>query len=223
MNDQVSPDGLALVPRLAALYPAVVADCLDAVGVRSNVMAPQVRPLAPGMQMAGVARTLHAVAVDAPPASSGDYYAKELAAVDAVEEGSVLVISTIDGSIWGELLATAARRRGGRGVVVDGYTRDTPALIAMGFPTFAAGISCYDSLGRVEIDAVQVPVECGGVLVHPGDLVIGDHDGVVVVPAACAAEVVRLAEQKAADEGRVRKVLADGMSVSDAYAQYRVM
>ena len=103
--------------------------------------------------------------------------------MDALEPGDVMVVSTCRGSYWGELLATASRLRGARGIVVDAYTRDTLALIEMGFPTFAAGIHCADSLGRIDVDGFDVPVSCGGVDVVPGDLVLGDHDGVVVVPA----------------------------------------
>src|SRR5205814_1534192 len=83
------------------------------------------------------------------------------------------------GSYWGELLATAARYRGARGLVADAYTRDTLALIEMRFPTFAAGIHCADSLGRIDVDAVGVPIRCGGVEVRAGDLVLAHYDGVV--------------------------------------------
>ena len=101
--------------------------------------------------------------------------------------------------------------------------RDTLALIAMAFPTFAAGIHCADSLGRLEVDAFGVPVECGGVEVAPGDLVLGDHDGVVVVPSARAEEVIRLAEEKVAGENLVREKLAEGMPVSEAFRTYGVI
>src|SRR5438067_1403552 len=122
--------------------------------------------------------------------------ASALREIDSLRPGDVMVVSTCRGSYWGELLATASRYRGARGLVADAYTRDTLALMEMRFPTFSAGIHCADSLGRIDVDAVGVPISCGGVEVAPGDLVLGDHDGVVVVPARLAEEAVGLAEQK---------------------------
>lgn len=212
-----------ILERLERLYPAVVADCLDKVGVRRNVMDPRIRPLYPEARLAGFASTVHAVQVTAPPANPDDYYRGELQAVDALEPDDVMIVSTVQGSYWGELLATASRYRGARGIVVDGYTRDTLQLIEMQFPTFAAGISCHDSLGRIDVDAVGVPVECGGVRVEPGDLILADFDGVVVVPSAAADEVITLAEEKVSGENLVRSKLAEGMPVWDAFRTYGVI
>jgi regulator of RNase E activity RraA len=163
------------------------------------------------------------VEVDAVPESRDDWYRGELQAVDSLRPGDVMVVSTCRGSYWGELLATASRHRGARGIVADAYTRDTLALIAMGFPTFAAGIHCADSLGRIDVDAVGVPIVCGGVEVAPGDLVLGDYDGVVVVPAALGEEVVALAEEKVGGENLVREKLAGGMSVAGAFRTYGII
>jgi 4-hydroxy-4-methyl-2-oxoglutarate aldolase len=213
----------ALLERLDKVYPAVVADCLDRVGVRSNVMHPRIRPLYRDARMAGFASTVHAIEVDAPPANRDDYYRGELQAVDALRDGDIMVVSTVQGSYWGELLATASRYRGARGIVVDGFTRDTLQLIEMEFPTFVAGISANDSLGRLDVDGVGGPIECGGVRVEQGDLVLADYDGVVVVPAAVADEVITLAEEKVAGENLVRSKLAEGMPVWDAFRTYGVI
>jgi 4-hydroxy-4-methyl-2-oxoglutarate aldolase len=214
---------LTLVERLARLHPAVVADCLDREGLRNQVLAPHVRPLAPEMRVAGFAATVHCIEVDAVPASRHDWYRNELASVDALEPGDVVVVSTCRGSYWGELLATASRHRGAHGVVADAYTRDTLALIEMGFPTFAAGIHCADSLGRIDVDAFSAPISCAGVTVEPGDLVLGDHDGVVVVPAAVGGRIVAAAEEKVRGENLVRGKLAEGMPVSEAFRTYGVI
>ncbi len=214
---------LAQVDRLENLYVAVVSDCLDRMDVRGNVMKPHLRPLYRTAKLAGFARPVHAITVDAPPASQDDWYRGELQAVDALGDGDVIVVSTIDGSYWGELLATAARYRGARGIVADAYTRDALALIEMEFPTFVSGISAYDSIGRIDVESVDVPVECGGVLVNPGDLVLADYDGVAVVPAEIAEEVLTLAEEKASGEALVRSKLAEGMPVWDAFRTYGVI
>jgi regulator of RNase E activity RraA len=212
---------LPLIDRLERLYPAVVADCLDRVGARSQVLDAGIRPLTRETKLAGYAATVRCVQVDAVPESREDWYRGELQAVDALRPGDVMVVSTCRGSYWGELLATASRYRGARGIVADAYTRDTLALIELGFPTFAAGIHCADSLGRIDVDAVGVPVSCGGVDVAPGDLVLGDHDG--VIPAGLGEEVIGLAEEKVAGENLVREKLAEGMAVSEAFRTYGVI
>ncbi|MDQ1495637.1 MAG: 4-hydroxy-4-methyl-2-oxoglutarate aldolase [Actinomycetota bacterium] len=157
-----------LIDRLDRLHPAVVADCLDRLGVRNQVLDPAIRPLYPEAKVAGYAATVHCVQTDGVPASREDWYSGELAAVDSLEPGDVMVVSTCTGSYWGELLATASRYRGARGIVADAYTRDTLALIEMRFPTFAAGIHCADSLGRIDVDAVGVTIECGDVAMKRG-------------------------------------------------------
>jgi 4-hydroxy-4-methyl-2-oxoglutarate aldolase len=214
---------LALIERLDDLYSAVVADVLDRLGVRSNVMAPRIRPLDQQTRLAGFAATVHCVEVNTTPADRENCYKGELQAVDALKPGEVMVVSTCRGCYWGELLATASRYRGARGIVADAYTRDTLALIEMNFPTFVAGISPEDSLGRIEVDRVGVPIECGDVTVSPGDLLVGDHDGVVVIPSAIANEVVTLAEEKVSGENLVRQKLEDGMPVWEAFRTYGVI
>jgi regulator of RNase E activity RraA len=212
-----------LVGRLARLHPAVVSDCLDRLGLRSQVLAPRIRPLTADSKVAGRARTVLCIPMDEVPESRDDWYRGELAAVDALGPGDVMVVSTCEGSYWGELLATASRRRGASGIVADAYTRDTLALIEMGFPTFVAGIHCADSLGRIDVEAVGVEITCGGVRVADGDLVLGDYDGVVVVPAVVAGEVIALAEEKVSGESLVRQKLEEGMPVSEAFRTYGVI
>ena len=216
------PHDLMLVDRLAALHPALVSDCLDQLGRRHQVLAPGIRPLAAGMRLAGVAATVRVVADERVPDDRSQWHRGTIEAVDALQP-EVLVASTCDAAFWGELLATASRQRGARGVVADAYARDTLALIDMDFATFARGIHCADALGRVRVEAAAVPIECGGVEVNPGDFVLGDHDGVVVVPAALAQEIVGLAEQKSASEDAVRAALARGMSVAEAFRTFGVL
>ncbi len=220
---EVRPDGrdLAIIDRLDRLYVAVVSDCLDSVGLRDNVMAPHIRPLFPS-RMAGYAATVRAVAVDAPPERDARY-AGEIAAVDAQQPGDVMVVSTCPGSYWGELLATASRARGARGIVADAYTRDTRALQEMGYPTFVAGVNAQDSLGRIDVEEVGGTIRCGGVEVSRGDLVLADEDGIAIVPASVADEVLALAEEKASAENVVRDELARGASVRAVFEAHGVL
>lgn len=222
-TEQLAPRDLGLLERLRGLYPAVLSDCLDKIGYRQQVMDPRIRPLYPESVLAGFAATVHCVEVDALPANPDEYYKGELQAVDALTHGDVMVVSTCNGSYWGELLATASRYRGAVGIVADAYTRDTLKLIEMQFPTFAAGILANDSLGRIEVDQVGVPIQCGGVTVKPDDLLLGDYDGVVVVPSEVAEEAIARAEEKVAGEDLVRDKLAEGMPVWDAFRTYGVI
>jgi 4-hydroxy-4-methyl-2-oxoglutarate aldolase len=212
-----------LVHRLDRLYSAVVADCLDRIGIRDHVMAPRIRPLFPEARLAGYALTVHCVEVDHVPDDREDWYRGQLKAVDSLRPDDVMVVSTVAGCYWGELLATASSYRGARGIVADAHARDTAKLIEMGFPTFVSGISPADSLGRIDVDAVGVPIECGGVSVAPRDLLLADHDGVVVLPSAVAENVVALAEEKVAGENLVREKLAEGMPVLEAFRAYGVI
>jgi regulator of RNase E activity RraA len=209
------------VERLAALYTPVVADVLDRLGYRDQSLRADIRPLSTGKVAAGIARTVRTV--PAPELAPAEPYKGEMAAVDALGPGDVMVVSACDWSFWGELLSTAARYRGCHGVVIDGYTRDTRAIIAMGFPVFCRGIHPADSLGRLDVAEYDVPIHCGGVLVIPGDLVLADDDGVVIVPKAVAERAVALSEEKVGGENRVRKALAEGMSVTEAFRRYGVL
>jgi 4-hydroxy-4-methyl-2-oxoglutarate aldolase len=223
-NDSAArANDLALVERLEALYPAVVSDCLDRLGFREQVLDPHIRPLFPTARVAGLAFTVNCVTIDGVPENTDDHYKGELQAVDALREGDVMVVSTCNGSYWGELLATAARYRGARGIVADAYARDTIALIDMEFPTFVAGISAYDSLGRIDVSALNVPIKCGGVSIDAGDFVLADHDGVVIVPRAAAEDAIRAAEEKVAGENMVREKLAGGMPVWEAFRTYGII
>ena len=115
-----------------------------------------------------------------------DPYGTEIAAIDSILPGEVVVVST-GGSRrnapWGELLSTAAVARGARGAVVDGLVRDVRRIQELRFPLFAAGMKPVDSKGRGQVVAWNVPVECAGVLVEPRDLVFADLDGVITIPA----------------------------------------
>jgi 4-hydroxy-4-methyl-2-oxoglutarate aldolase len=214
---------LDLIARLDKLHVAAVSDCLDAIGIRNNVLAPHVRPLAASSTVAGFAATVHIIPVSSPPADPADNYRNELAAVDGLEPGDVMVVSTCHLSYWGELLSTAALRRGAHGIVADAYTRDTSAILELGFPAFVAGIQAQDSLGRVDVDVFGEPIVCAGVRVEQGDLVLGGPDGVVVVPQEHAERVLSLAERKIALEDEMRADLTGGMSIRDAFGAYGIL
>ncbi len=205
------------------LFSSVIADALDACGYRDQILRHDIRPLYPDAVAVGRALTVLSVDVyDIPD----EPYKLELEAVDALKSGDILVAQTngtTRSSLWGDLLSTAAEARGARGAVIDGFTRDSQAIVDMGFPLFARGIAPYDSKGRSDVIAYNTPIECGGVKVSPGDLVFGDFDGVVVVPRAVEEEVLKAAFEKAAEEKEVKEALKNGMSATAAFQKYGIL
>jgi len=157
---------------------------------------------------------------------SDDPYGGVIEAVDSLKPNSVFVVCTNRSTrtcLWGELLSTAARARGARGAVIDGYTRDAAQITDMRFPTFATGRKLVDSAGRSIAVAHGCQVSCGDVLVRSGDVIFGDIDGVVVIPKELEKEVISLALEKAAKEDLVRNELLNGAMLRDAYAKHKVL
>lgn len=207
------------------LYTAVVSDVLDGLGHRNQAMPAHIRPLDESLVLAGFARTglyheVYHVDPDENP------YELEIALVDDLKPGEVAVLGC-GGSQriapWGELLTTAARARGAAGCLTDGFVRDIRQIRAMAFPVFHGGIAPLDSKGRGKVAAIDVPIACAGVRVAPGELVIGDADGVVIVPAAVESEALARAFAKVDSEDRTREELARGAKLADVFARYRVL
>lgn len=205
------------------LYTAVLADSLDEMGFRQQAMRETIRPLSPDLVFAGWARTI--LCMDVYHLSENPYDI-EIEAVDSLLPGEIAVVATGDSkrnAPWGELLSTAALSRGARGAVIDGLVRDVKKIQSLGFPVFATGIKPVDSRGRGLVVDYNIPVECQGVLVTPGDLVVADYDGVVVVPAAVVTEAVRMATDKVSRENHSRAELMNGMLLRQVYDKYGVL
>lgn len=205
------------------LFTGVLSDVLDAVGYPDQVVDLDLTHVVPDARVVGHAQTARAVCVSEPPVEP---YKHLLTAIDATVPGKVLVVGADAGSrsaLFGGLLATAVRAAGGEGVVVDGYARDVHEIRAIGLPTMVRGFRPLDSYGRDEVVEISTPVTIGGVLIHRGDLIFGDADGLVVVPSEAEAEVLEKAFAKVDAEGVMRSALAGGMSVSDAFARFGVL
>ncbi len=205
------------------LYAAVVCDALDALGYPRQ--SPRV-PIAPlttiGVLIGRCKTTLWADMAHVDPKP----YELELQAVDSCRPDDVLIAAaggSMRSGLWGELLSTAARRSGCVGAIVDGAVRDTVKMRAMGFPVWARGACIYDSKDRNRVIDVDVPVEIDGVRFSPGDLVVADADGIVVVPQVVEEAVVRHAWDKVHAENTVRDAIAGGMTATAAFAKYGVL
>jgi regulator of RNase E activity RraA len=209
-----------LARRFGRLYTAALADALDGLGRLRQTLPPEIGPLAPGMRVAGPA-----FAVEGRPSPSVDPESSIRAILSCLGEvpaGYVAVYATNDrGSAqFGELSATALAARGVAGVVLDGGCRDVDFIVREAFPVFARYRTPQDSVPRWEVLRWGHEVEIGGVAIAPGDWVVGDADGVVIVPAELRDEVLARAEEVAATESDVRDAVRGGMSPLEAYERF---
>jgi regulator of RNase E activity RraA len=206
-----------------ALYTAVVADVLDALGLREQVVGTQLRCVSGGGLLVGRAKTTRWEEIDQIDPRP---YELELKAVDECRANEVLIAaaggSTRSG-VWGELLSTAARNRGCAGAIVDGAVRDVAKMHDMGFTVFARSVCSRDSLHRQRVEAIDVAVTIGGVHIEPGDLVLADADGMVVVPRAVERDAIEKAREKVTAENRVRDEIRAGMKAAEVFRKYGVL
>ena len=203
---------------------AMISDSLDVLGVRNNAMDVRVSALRPGMRAVGLAATVKFVADS--EYDHSDPYGAGIDFLDSLNVGEVVVIATGGdclSAFWGELFSAAALGRGATGVVTDGPLRDTEQIVSLDFPAFGHGSRPYDYKGRMRIEAIRIPVICAGVEVHPGDGVIADSDGIVVVPVAHLEKVSELAHARAATEKSVLKDLLSGKSVREVWKAHGVL
>jgi 4-hydroxy-4-methyl-2-oxoglutarate aldolase len=196
----------AVVKRLGALGTSTVHEAYGRIGL----MKPYLRPVWAGGEAAGTAVTVLA--------QPGDNWMIHVA-VEQCRPGDILVVGcTADNTdgMFGDLLATSLKARGVTGLVIDAGCRDVKSLREMGFPAWSKAISAKGTV-KATLGAVNIPVVCAGVNVHPGDAVIADDDGVVVVGRKQASEVVAKGEKRQAEEEGKRQQLASGVLGLDMY------
>jgi regulator of RNase E activity RraA len=213
------------------LYTAVIGDIMDKMGLLHQFLPPQIQPLRADMFTAGRAMTV----VEADMLECDEYlganpvlkkpFGLMLEALDDLKKNEVYICtgSSPDYALWGELMSTRAKILGAAGAVVDGYSRDTKGILALDFPSFSYGNYAQDQAPRGKVINFRVPIEIKGVRVNPGDIVVGDIDGVCIVPQQHEVEVMTRALEKARGEKMVQKKIQEGMSAKEAFDTYGIM
>ena len=214
----------------AELFTAVVGDILDKIGFQHQFLPPRIRPLRDDMVVIGRAMTVleadcFTEAHGSPNPLMDKPFGLMLEALDDLKEDEVYVCAGASPryALWGELMSIRAQKLGAAGAVMDGYSRDTPGILALDFPCFSYGPYAQDQGPRGKVIDFRCPLEIAGVHIQPGDLVFGDVDGVLVVPREAETEAIKKALEKARGEKTVRKAIEAGMPAAEAFEKFGIM
>lgn len=213
----------ARVQAFDGLYTGAVADILDELGLREQCLPHDIRPLAPTMRVAGPVLPVRGRARHYDDGNDPRY--RQMDMLDAIFPDAVLVMDPGDegtAAHWGELMSTTAREKGARGAVIAGGVRDTPQILELGFPVFRRYHSPLTAVYRYDIAEIGTPIRIGGIAITPGDWILGDIDGVLVIPAAAVDDVLAQARAVKDKEDIVRASLKDGGNIRQLFETYRV-
>jgi len=213
------------------LFSAVIGDVMDTMGLQRQFLPPAIVPLVRSMVVCGRAMTVvEADIAEEDSAGPGNALPAQpfglmMDALDDLKPGEVYICTGASPryALWGELMSVRATKCGAAGAVVDGYSRDTRGVLALGFPTFSHGSYAQDQGPRGKVVDFRIPIQIGQARVAPGDIVFGDLDGVCIIPRAAGQEVLARAFEKARKEKTVRKALEEGMPSKAAFEKYGIL
>jgi regulator of RNase E activity RraA len=212
------------------LFTAVIGDIMDKLGMLNQFLPPAIQPLSLQMFVAGRAMTVLEEDMDAGEPGQKERikdkpFGLMLEALDDVKENEVYLCTGSSPlyALWGELMSVRAMKLGAAGAIVDGYSRDTNGIRALGFPVFSYGRFAQDQAPRGRVVDFRSTVHIDGVRIQDGDIIVGDLDGVCVVPKQAEKEVIISALEKGREEKLVRKALEQGMSAREAFELYGIL
>lgn len=223
MNEEKIP-AAEMAARYRRLYLSAVCDAMYSLGLPERVLPSSLRPLLPDRRMAGFAFTLRGEAIDPPLGweEGVERISSYLKMFEELTPDAILVHQNRDALVghFGELTGAAALRRGCAGVVLDGNLRDVEWLREIGLQVFYRDLSPLNAIGRWEMTALGIPVEIGGVTIHPGDVIVGEFEGIAAVPSWEAERVLLRAEEIVGAEERVREDIGAGLSPMAGYEKH---
>ena len=213
------------------LFTAVVGDILDTMRLQHQFLPPQIRALRDDMVAIGRAMPVLEADFFASTETGGHSplgnkpFGLMFHALDSLKPHEIYVCSGASPryAVWGELMSTRALKLKAAGAICDGYCRDTSGILALDFPTFCYGSYAQDQGPRGKVVDYAIPIEIGGIRIHPGDILFGDRDGVLVIPREAEREAITLALEKAETENKVRLAIEGGMSTVEAFERFGVM
>ncbi len=208
--------------RFDRIYTGAISDVMDEMGYRDQVLPVEIQALRPDMRVSGIA--LPAEGEPAPGLTRDEYYLPFLNLLGDVKPGHVIISQPNDSlcAHMGELAAETAQLQGGRGVVIDGGCRDIDYILSLGFPVFCRYTTPTDIVGRWRLNRYGTPIRIGRVTVNPDDFIVGDKDGVLVIPKQITLEVLGKAEEMLSTENLVRKAVLEGVHPVKAYEKYGI-
>ena len=209
-----------MIERYERIYTGAIADILDEMGYRNCALPHSLKPLVPGQRITGTALPMYGRQshVDDPDI----VFEPLLEMLGSITPGQVIVSQANDhvGAHLGELSAETAMYRGCRGAVIYGGIRDTDYMININFPAFSNYVTPIDVLGRWQLMEYNVTIKIENVTVNPGDFVVGDRDGVLIIPREISEEVLLKSEEVVNTENLVRKAILEGVHPLEAYRTY---
>lgn len=207
------------------LFSAVLGDILDQMSLVHQFLPAEIMPLEASMLIVGRALPVLLQDIEGGRGTTGKPFGLMLEALDDLKPNEVYLASggSPNYALWGELMSTRAMKLGAAGAVLNGYSRDTDGILELGFPTFSYGCYAQDQAPRGEVIDFRIIVKIGEVAIHPGDIIFGDRDGVLVIPKSVEQEVIEGALEKVRGENLVRKAIQEGMSACEAFEKYGIM
>lgn len=210
-----------IVSILETAYSGAVYDAMRELGLAAGILPNDIRPVDPDLPLVGRVWTCSGAMVEG--TTQDESLLSWTGMLSAAPPGSVVVCQPNDSTIahMGELSAETLKFRGVKGYVVDGGNRDTDFILKIQFPVFCRYLTPSDIVGRWQVQTMGKPITIGDVEVRTGDYLVGDRDGVVVIPAAAASEVAKLVDEVMNTENELRTMILDGMDPQEAYLKYR--
>lgn len=202
-----------LIDEYKNLDTTCVSDAMDRLGIKCGLDG--IKPVIQGSVICGPAFTVHYIPCGIVKGTVGDF-------LDDVKPGQVVVIDNggkTDCTVWGDLMSITSTIKGIAGTVIDGVCRDIPTIRELKYPIFTKGVYMVTGKDRVEVDAINVPVSLSGIQVKPGDIILGDDTGVVVIPFEKAGDILAVSKEIAQKESDIVKEVQNGMTLRDARAK----